>query len=489
MSKRIEIIENSLVITDTITSVVEIDIPKDLVYYNNAKLIEEDIIVFSIIHSLNNNVPIPTGIPLSNAVNSLDVPFSTASFITFAQNNLAVSKASSSTFVNIANNDIGLDAWGRPKVVMDKTILHGMFTHNVPESLWYEKINGVTQASITNSTSVNGALNFQAGATLNDKTKLRTYRNPRYEPNRGFLYSTAAIIENPTALMNRSFGVATDESGVFFRLESGTLYGVVRTTRNSVTTEDKVELDTTGIDLSKGNVFDIQYQWRGVGNYEFFINLASVGKFNYLGTLTELSMFNPANPIFFEAENLGDNDIMKFGCVDVSTEGGEVHSGKTYGSIGMPSLAGSVAITGYNVPILVVRNKATVNGLINTRDVLALLVSAYADNHSIFRVWATRDATAITLNNQSWTDFGDGHLEYVVYDRPDVATPMTFNTAKAQLIFGCRVSANITYATSALFEGRTDVYQTPSDIFIFTMHRENGIGAQVGVTYEFAEEI
>ena len=486
MSKRIEVIKNALIITDTVTGAVLSDVPKQLLYYEVRNLLDEGVIKFFALNAVNNQTDTPAAILLSNAVDYLGNPFTEDSFIIFANKNLGSIGEQS---INLASNDLGKDAWGRPKVINDKTILHGMFTHNVPESLWYEKINDVVQTAITNSTSVNGALNFQAGATLNDKTKLRTYRNPRYEPNRGFIHSTAAVIENPAALMNRCFGVATDESGVFFRLESGTLYGVIRTTRNSITTEDKIELNTTGIDLSKGNVFDIQYQWRGVGNYEFFINLISVGKFNYLGTLTELSMSNPANPIFFESENLGDNDIMKFGCVDVSSEGGEVNSGKTYGSIGIPTETGSVAVTGYNTPVLVVRNKTTINGLINTRDTLALLASAYSDQKSVFRVWTTRDNTAITLNNQSWSDFGDGHLEYIIYDTPDVATPMTFDTAKAQLIFGCRIDQDSTYSTSALFEGRTDIYQTPSDIFILTVHRENGIGANVGVTYEFAEEI
>jgi hypothetical protein len=293
--------------------------------------------------------------------------------------------------------------------------------------------------------------------------------------------------------MNRSFGTATDESGVFFRLESGTLYGVIRTTRNSITTEDKIALDVAGVDLSKGNVFDIQYQWRGVGNYRFFINLLEVGNSNYLGTLTELSMYNPANPLMFESENLGDNDIMTFGCVDVSSEGGK-DNGKIYGSVSINNQSGQVAITGFNIPIMVVRSKSTVSGLINTRDTLALLASGYADGRAFLRVWATRDATAITVNDQTWSDFGDGHLEKLIYDlEPNgdalVGTAMTFDTSKADLIFGCRVGSDSTYATSALFEGRTDIYQTPGDIFIFTMHRENGAALNCGVTYEFAEEI
>ena len=386
-------------------------------------------------------------------------------------------------------NDLALDAWGKSKVSIDNSIFHGMFSFNVPVLLWYERINDVVQSTITNCTSVNGALNVTAGATLNDKTNLRSYRNPRYEPNRGYLYSTAGVMDNPSALMNRRFGAATDENGVFFSLESGTLYGVVRTTRDSVTTEDKNEITLpAGVDLSKGNLFDIRFQWRGVGNYKFYINQEEVYNTEYLGVLDELSMANPALPAFFEAENLGDNDAMRFGCVDITAEGGK-NNGKTYGSIGVDNQSGQVAISGFNVPVIAVRSKATVGGLINTRDTLALLATGYSDQRSLLRIWSTRDDTAITVNDQSWQDFGDGHLEYIVYDTPDVATPMSFDTSKATLIFGARADQDQSYATSALFEGRTEIYQTPGDTFIFTMHRETGGACNVGVTYEFAEQI
>jgi len=399
----------------------------------------------------------------------------------------------SKTQTDLATNDLGRDAWGRPKVITDNSIFHGMFTYNVPVTTWYETFNG-TEQPFTNCTSVNGALEIVAGSTLGDKTILRSFRNPRYEPNRGLLYSTATIIENPSALMNRRFGVFTQDSGVFFSLESGTLHGVVRTTRNSVTTEHKTDLSAKitelGIDLSKGNVFDFQYQWRGVGNYKFYINLQEVGNTEYLGTLTELSMYNPANPICFESENLGDNDKMKFGCVDVTSEGGK-NNGKTYGSISLEGDSSQTTVSSVNTPVLAVRSKLTVNGLINTRDTLALLASAYGDNKAIFKVWATRDFTAISEGNSVWEDFGDGHLEFI--ERPEGSGgTMTFDKTKAgnRPIFACRVGQDETYATSALFEGRTEIYLTPGDMFIFTLHRENPTQTLIGgVTFEFAEAI
>jgi len=393
--------------------------------------------------------------------------------------------------VNLATNDMGRTAWGIPKVSRDNSIIHGMFTYNVPVTEWYETVNDVIQATFANSSSIDGKLHVESGATLNDNTYLRTFRNPRYEPNRGYYYAISAFLPSPTGDGIRRWGYFTAESGAFFELRSTGLYSILRTTKLTVTKDVEELINTDDFDLSKGNLFDIQMQWRGVGGYKFYINQILVKTVNSVGTMTDLTIFNPANPIAFECENLGDNVVIECGCVDVSSEGGS-EDGKTYGSIGMTSESGQVAISGpnnYNVPIIATRNKMTFNGLINTRDILALLATGYADQRSMLRIWATRDITAITENDQTWTDFGDGHLEFITYDQPDVTTPMTFDTTKATLIFGSRVDQDQSYSTSALFEGRTSIYQTPGDMFIFTMHRETGGSANVGITYEFAQEI
>ena len=386
------------------------------------------------------------------------------------------------------NKTYNTDAWFRNKAIIDDSIFHGMFTYNVPADNWYEMIDDVEQASFISATSVDGKLVLASGA-LDDKRQLRSFRNPRYEPNRGHLYSTSAFLPNKSALAERTFGMFTAESGIGFRLRAGILYSVRRTTIQGVTSDIEVVIDVpVDIDLEKGNVFDIQLQWRGVGSYFLYINLKIVSVLELLGTLDELSMFNPAMPCAFESINQGDAVDLVIGCVDVTSEGGN-DEGKTYGSIGISTQTGSVAISGFNVPVIVTRNKSLFGALINTRDVLSLLATAYGDQRCVFRVWATRDETAITLNDQAWQDFRDAHIEFLEYDNPNVATPMTFDTTKAALIFGSRVDQDQSYSTSALFQGRTDIYQTPGDIFIFTMHRETGQATNVGVTFEFAEAI
>ena len=394
------------------------------------------------------------------------------------------------------------DAWGRPKAVIDKSIIHGLFTNGVPREVWNEKVNGVETAQTTalvNSTSLHGLAEIRAGATLNDETVLDTFRAPRYEPNRGHLYSSSIILPNPTELGRRDFGMFTEENGVFFRLKSdGFLYACRRTTNGSTTLIEQqinpILLAMHGIDVSKGNIYDIQMQWRGVGSIGFFMGSVEKGysvevhKMALLGTLTGLSIANPALPLAFHVKNLGDNVLIQSGCVDITSEGG-TDTNHTYGSFSIDNVAGQIAASGFNVPILVVKNPKTVNGLRNVRDVQALSISAYSDNKSLLRVWVTRDESAITLNDQSWVVTDDGFLESLQYDNPDVATPITFDTSKATLVYGSRVPQDGTFVSPATFEGKTEVHHSPGDLFIFTLHRENG-GAQVGgVTYEIGKEI
>ena len=424
------------------------------------------------------------------------------------------------------------DAWYREKVVNDKSLFHGMFTYNIPADTWYEMIDDVEQTAFVSATSADGKLNLVSGA-LNEKRQLRSFRHPRYEPNRGHIYSISAFLPSPSASGERTFGLFTKEAGAAFRLRDGTLYAVRRTTIGGTTTDTEVEITLpAGIDLAMGNVFDIQFQWRGVGSFFFYINLQKVASLDLLGTLDELSVFNPALPVAYECINQGDAVTIQGGCVDVSSEGGKENgktygsvgtsteagsiayecinqgdavtiqggcvdvsseggkeNGKTYGSVGTSTEAGSIAVSGFNQPVLVVRNKKLFGSLLNTRDMVALLATVYADQRCVFRVWTTRDETTITLNDQTWQDFRDGHIDYIEYDNPNVANPITFDTTKAVLVFGSRVDQDQSYSTSALFEGRTDINQTPGDIFIFTVHRETGGATNVGCNYEFAEAI
>lgn len=391
--------------------------------------------------------------------------------------------------VKLALNDLGWDAWGRPKMIVDKSLFSSLFTFQVPSAKWVEKNNGAVQPSFNLATVSNGKLNLASDVLDGDVTRLESFKHPQYQPNRGHLYSTAVFCPVPTAEgCFRRWGLFNDDAGVFFELRDNGLYAVIRTTAGGVN-EDAQLINTSGIDLSKGHVYDIQYQWRGVGNYKFYIDLQLVYEFELLGTLTELSMNNPALPAAFEAEAGVATCVLQAGCVDVTTESGTDLPPLTAASIATSTDSGQVSITGLNVPIIALRSKASVSSLINTRDSNLFAVLGYGDQKAVLRLWKTRDFTAITPNGQSWQDFGDGHLEYIEYDNPDVATPMTFDTAKAELKAGTRINIDDSARLDDFNTRGAEFLITPGDMVVITIHRENAGAMNAGGSIIFGEQI
>jgi len=49
-----------------------------------------------------------------------------------------------------------------------------------------------------------------------------------------------------------------------------------------------------------------------------------------------------------------------------------------------------------NAPVIIVHIMDTLNGMINSRDILALRASIRANQRGFFKAYITRDATAIT---------------------------------------------------------------------------------------------
>jgi len=225
------------------------------------------------------------------------------------------------------DSDLLLDAWGRQKVIHDYSMFSGLFTYDVPFKVWKQmdydgSTNYIEQTSITAGISNQGALEFRAG--LNGNKQLRSHEHFRYQSNRGHLYSTSIFLPNPNANLIRRFGLILPCNGVFIELDgSGTDFKLYFVIRNHFI-ETRYEFTDNmpfGYDLSKGNLFDIQFQWRGVGGYKVYFQQKLVFNTNDLGKRDKLSVENPSLPAGFEIISVDDEPII-CGCVDITSEGG-----------------------------------------------------------------------------------------------------------------------------------------------------------------------
>jgi hypothetical protein len=87
MAHKFEIINQSIVITDTLTSEIKLDIPKSHIYYNHRDITQGNIVLYDL-NTSNGFLTKILQISLSTAVDEFDVAFTATTFIGFCRQNL-----------------------------------------------------------------------------------------------------------------------------------------------------------------------------------------------------------------------------------------------------------------------------------------------------------------------------------------------------------------------------------------------------------------
>jgi hypothetical protein len=369
------------------------------------------------------------------------------------------------------------DSWGKQKISKDYSLFHGLFTYDVPSAMWIVEQDDVEvpNALSTRATSYLGMLQVESGS---GKCRVESKRHPRYQPNRGLQYASSILMPNPTADGIRKFGLITDdENGIYFKLIADGLYACLL--NDGVETAHKIDIPWADFDLAKGNIYDIQAQWRGVGNVRFGIGNPRTGevkevyRFKLLGTLDKLSVRNPALSIGFYCENVTQSVVMQCGCVDVTAEGG----GKEREQYGEASVAKTVSSGN---PVIAIRNpKLAPNGKINTRDLKLSRIIIAADKKSTFKAYLTRDITSIvggTWNPVSGNSFVEANTTMTSIDTTKMAQFATFT-----------VQANIPVERTNPSPESIDFYLVRGDYLIIEC--SSGATANSDTTIEFGVEI
>jgi len=375
---------------------------------------------------------------------------------------------------SIGAGELVNDAWGVQKVSLPRSVFHGMWTYDIPASMWFMYHNNAQVYTSTNIQSVGGVAQLTTDAT-NHTLKLESRECPRYQPNRGHLYSTALWCPNKTNDGLREWGLRTPENGVFFRLKSdGNLYAVLVSAGVQLF-EDLIDTSSlAGFDVEKNNIYDIQFQWRSAGNYLFYIGDPATGasklvhKFNLLGTLTSASIENPALPAYFGAQRLTQDVELNVGCVDITSENGLVNN-EQYSSA---YITGATAQT--DTPIIVIHNPLLIDSKTNTRTVTLARISVNCSKKAVFKVWMTRDASAIT--GATLQPIGGG--SYVQSDSTDMdATAVkasSVNTALMVPVTTISVEALIRISVDNPYRGRIEFPIVRGDYLVITATSASG---------------
>lgn len=376
--------------------------------------------------------------------------------------------------------DMALDAWGLQKVTHPHSLFNSLFTFDVPLKKWNSIVNGVEeslQASVL-CTSVDGALSVKTAANNGDVTYLHSRRYPRYHPNRGHVFSVSIFIPSPSDNAVEDFGLFTDIDGVFFRVGvTGELFACIQSD-GVLTHQEKISMPFE-LDYSKGNVFDIQYQWRGAGNFRFFAGNPSTGRneviheIKNLNKSPALSIQNPSLPAAFRVTSFGDAGEIRSGCVDITSEGGDDNH-EQYASA---KIIGKT-INGTDIPVLIIHSPDLVGGKRNTRDGRLARVSGASDKRSVFQIWTTRDATAFT--GASFSPINAGSLI-----EADVAATAV-DTAKLSFVTSFRVPAGGFQSITNPAKDEIDFFFIHGDYIVITAIESSG---SCDAIIEWGEEV
>jgi len=398
----------------------------------------------------------------------------------------------------LGNNDLILDAWGRQKVIHDYSLFHGLWTFDVPNRVWEEaaiNASGVRtplSATGTNVTSEGGMLVVGSGTTANQGNCVYSKRHPRYQPNRGHLYSTAIMCPNPDADGIRRWGCFDGNNGVYFELEgTGSAHTLYACRKSNGTVKTRQAITLGSIDVSKGHVYDAQWQWRGVGNYKWAIDLSLVYSDDVLGTLTELSVQDPALPVCFESVTHTTTEIeLKSGCVDVTTEGGKLE-GRLNGSISTGETLLQAddtgrAMLGVYLPRTLTYGGGTAN---NTRDMVISKLTSWTRDEAAVQLWRGRDNVATNLAGLTWTDLPDSVNQYLVGgETSSLDTAFQSDRANMELLVNEWHDLEEKNVVVIPSEEAAPFYATPGDIILVVVKSIAGDDDNASTLY-FSEEV
>lgn len=382
--------------------------------------------------------------------------------------------------------DLTTDVRGVQKFVQDFSLFHSVFTFTVHPDQWiiYEDAIETPNASSTRGTSVDGHLNVTSGAVAGNSCFVESRRHPRYQPDRGVKWAASVGFKgaNLDGILKAGF-IVNGENGAYLKTKGdGNLYAVIL--NDGTETHEELITFPFDIDITKGNLYDIQLQWRGVGFARFYAENPANGattlihEINFLNTLDEeVFIRNPAMSAGFHAVNTTQEVSLWSGCVDITSEGGRLDR-EQYGE---HSFTRTVTAVTPNVNcITAVRNpQLAPNGKINTRDLNLARVTVKAAAKCTVKLYRTRDITAFT--GGTWNTTRTGSFVEAA-DNITTADPTKMEE----------------FATFDLAAGEKDSRDNPSKetIDFFGIHGDymaalitSGNNVEVTVNFEWGEEV
>lgn len=161
--------------------------------------------------------------------------------------------------------------------------------------------------------SANSFAELSTGTAANGVAFIRTNALLTYTPGIGAVARFTAIFDTPQDNSQQLIGIGNFTDGFFFGYD-GLKFGILlrRNGNDSWVYQDSWNVDKRpDLDFTKGNVFEIAFQWLGFGMQYFRVeddlgNLSSVHNVKYANKNTDTSLLIPSMPVSAGVSNNGN---------------------------------------------------------------------------------------------------------------------------------------------------------------------------------------
>ena len=241
------------------------------------------------------------------------------------------------------------DAFGRLRVSTPTTIFDSKLSFGKNPYFWDEVlIGGATATHVDVDSCVNMNVSNNGDVAIR-----QTFQRWNYQPGKSQLFlgtGVLPVVQGVTARLGPFHGSYTaphtPHDGLYFESKDGIVSvniikgnetGGVVSLRSVPQSEWNIDrLNGNGpsgytVDWTKAQIFQIDYQWLGVGGVRFGIEVDSVmvyiHEFYNAGMVSDVYMSNGTQPVRYEIRSTGGAGRLKQICCTVASEGGLTRTG------------------------------------------------------------------------------------------------------------------------------------------------------------------
>lgn len=384
----------------------------------------------------------------------------------------------------------------------------------------YKHLYGIDTSFIENMTN-GGTVTYQqnkccARLTTSSNTNSSVVHQSKfyhhYMPGKSQLIFSSFNFYAATANVTKRTGYFDDQNGIYFeQTGNGTLNIVLRTFVNGIVEETRIpqsqwnndKCDGTGasdysLDITKTQLFWIDFQWLGVGRVR--VGFAHDGvnicahTFNGSNELTTVYMSNPNLPVRCEIFNSGTTTGAYFDqiCSTVMSEGGYIEAGQDWSTSNYP-LKSVSANSAASVPVMAIRLQNSFKGYNNRMIVRMGSLNVFSTGENIkYKLIKLPNTSMLTLNSNTWLSVdSDSGVEYIsdivsYTDGDELGTGFVAASTQGSQRIGGSPAANIPAEAKKNYIVQ-NYDSSNSEIFLVSVVNLGTSPTQVGVGMQWRE--